>query len=180
MQIPRQGDKVHIRRCPMLENFKWESATNHPRCGKKNARSRVVHHWTLKFVNCKIRRKKKQWDRRKGKSHNITNFDSISLLVQMGLYIRLYHVKTDGFWILQKYSCQIGTQAPPKFSKYLIWFTMRIKQRERCWHTLFEIKRIPSCICLFDLLAGPVNKHLIIHVCLNGQTWMRKHQNSSV
>lgn len=37
-------------------------------------------------------------------------------------------------------------------------------------HTIFEIKWITSGICLFDLLAGPVDKHFIVHIGLNGQT----------
>lgn len=40
-------------------------------------------------------------------------------------------------------------------------------------NTIFEVERIACYICLFDLLAGPIDKHFIVHVGLNCQTYKK-------
>jgi hypothetical protein len=33
---------------------------------------------------------------------------------------------------------------------------------------MLEVKRVVNCVAVLDLLASPSNKHLIVHVSLNG------------
>lgn len=57
-QLPGQCNKIHFRRSPVLENFKWKTTTDHPWCGKQNTRSRSIDHRTVKLVSCNIQNKK--------------------------------------------------------------------------------------------------------------------------
>jgi len=35
-------------------------------------------------------------------------------------------------------------------------------------HTMLEVKWVMHCMAILDLLASPSNKHLVVHVSLNG------------